>query len=177
MTTPPIYTTSTSAGGIRLNEYPPSRRSSSHHAVSHKANSTKNAPYGDHPEVGPAKDGSHGESGGMDDDEPLFDAVFGELSAKGPNYRAVGTMGAFVLITKANLGLGVLSIPFVFMTLGIVPGVIVILVVQTMIGYCAAAIGPFKRNHPEVYGLADAGYVFGGVWAKEYLYGVFSVSE
>ncbi|KAL1404901.1 hypothetical protein Q8F55_008512 [Vanrija albida] len=172
MTTPPIYTTSTSARGIRLDEYPPSARSS-HHAVSHKASSAKNAPYDD-AEVGPAKGVGRGEGG--QDDEPLFDAVFGEISDKGPNYRAVGTLGAFVLITKANLGLGVLSIPFVFMTLGIVPGVIVILVVQTMIGYCAAAIGPFKRNHPEVYGLADAGYVFGGVWAKEYLYGVFSVN-
>lgn len=39
-------------------------------------------------------------------------------------------MGAFVLMTKANIGLGVLSIPFVFMQVGMVPGIILLLVIN-----------------------------------------------
>lgn len=36
-------------------------------------------------------------------------------------------------MTKANIGLGVLSIPFVFMELGMVPGVIILLVINLII--------------------------------------------
>lgn len=40
---------------------------------------------------------------------------------------------------------------------------------------CASFLGPFKIRHPEVYGLADAGYVFGGRIGKEVLYVIFSI--
>lgn len=36
-------------------------------------------------------------------------------------------------MTKANIGLGVLSIPFVFMEVGMVPGVILLLVINLII--------------------------------------------
>lgn len=36
-------------------------------------------------------------------------------------------------MTKANLGLGVLALPSVFSVLGLVPGILIILVVQTLI--------------------------------------------
>lgn len=42
-------------------------------------------------------------------------------------------MGAFVLMTKANIGLGVLSIPFVFMLVGMAPGVILLFVMNLMV--------------------------------------------
>lgn len=42
-------------------------------------------------------------------------------------------MGAFVLMTKANIGLGVLSIPFVFMLVGVVPGVILLFVLNLIV--------------------------------------------
>lgn len=45
----------------------------------------------------------------------------------------VGPLGAFALMTKANIGLGVLSIPFVFMEVGMVPGVILLLVINLII--------------------------------------------
>lgn len=58
------------------------------------------------------------------------DAVFGEVGEDGPNYRNVSWMGASALMTKANVGLGVLSIPEVFKQVGLVPGLILILVIQ-----------------------------------------------
>ncbi|KAL1411741.1 hypothetical protein Q8F55_002707 [Vanrija albida] len=105
----------------------------------------------------------------------VHDAVFGDIVEHGPNFRAVGGWGAFVLMTKANLGLGVLAIPVVFSTLGIVPGIIVIVVIECILVYCANFLGPFKMNHPEVYGLADAGFVFGGRWGKEIFYVIFTL--
>ncbi|KAL1405758.1 hypothetical protein Q8F55_007431 [Vanrija albida] len=105
----------------------------------------------------------------------LDDAVFGHISADGPNFRGVSGLGAFVLMFKSNIGLGILSLPFVFQTLGLVPGVLVLLVVQSIVCYCARSIGSFKRNHPATYGLPDAGSVFGGRWVREYLYVFFLV--
>lgn len=42
-------------------------------------------------------------------------------------------LGAFVLMTKANVGLGVLSIPFVFMSVGMVPGIILLIIMNIII--------------------------------------------
>lgn len=64
--------------------------------------------------------------------EPTTDAVFGDLSS-GPNYRGVGWKGACVLMVKANVGLGVLSLPVVMHTLGMVPGIIVIVTIQVIV--------------------------------------------
>lgn len=47
-------------------------------------------------------------------------------------------------MTKANLGLGVLALPSVFSVLGLVPGIIIILVVQSLIA-CKFA---FWLAHP-----------------------------
>ncbi|BEJ18247.1 hypothetical protein CspHIS471_0705240 [Cutaneotrichosporon sp. HIS471] len=111
------------------------------------------------------------------EDGQIHDAVFGDIDvdAHGPNFRGVGAGGAFVLMTKANFGLGVLAIPTVFAIMGIVPGILLIVGCELMLGYCASFLGPFKIRHPEVYGLADAGYVFGGVIGRELLYIIFSI--
>lgn len=85
-------------------------------------------------------------------------------------------------MTKANIGLGVLSIPFVFMEVGMVPGVILLLILALIVMCewltlfmavfcgsladdtdCACQIGDFKMNHPETYNVSDAGRIVGGV--------------
>lgn len=65
----------------------------------------------------------------------IHDAVFGDIDveAKGPNFRGVGAGGAFVLMTKANFGLGVLAIPTVFAIMGIVPGILLIVGIEIML--------------------------------------------
>jgi hypothetical protein len=40
-------------------------------------------------------------------------------------------------------------------------------------------VGRFKRNHPECYGIDDAGYILAGRWGKEFfgaLYAVFLIA-
>lgn len=50
----------------------------------------------------------------------VTDAVFGQITEHGPNYRNVGWMGTIVLMLKTQIGLGVLSIPEVFDAIGMV---------------------------------------------------------
>ncbi|KAL1408799.1 hypothetical protein Q8F55_005613 [Vanrija albida] len=92
----------------------------------------------------------------------ITDDVFGDITDDGPNYRNVSGLGALVLLTKTNFGLGVLTIPSVLHTFGIVPGIICVLAMMALTTYCASHVGRFKLRHPEVYGLADAGRVVGG---------------
>ncbi|KAJ9106704.1 hypothetical protein QFC20_004035 [Naganishia adeliensis] len=99
--------------------------------------------------------------------EPRVDAVFGVQDAKGPNYRNLGWIHATVLMIKTQIGLGVLAIPSVMHTLGVVPGVITILLVAAMTTWAAYVVGSFKRRHPEVYTLADVGQLMFGPVGRE----------
>ncbi|RAH81526.1 putative amino acid transporter [Aspergillus japonicus CBS 114.51] len=84
------------------------------------------------------------------------DAVFGEVTEGGPNYRSVGWLGTVALMLKTQIGLGVLSIPAVFDTLGLVPGAIILCVVAGIATWTSYVVGVFKLNHREVYGMDDA---------------------
>ncbi|POS68883.1 transmembrane amino acid transporter [Diaporthe helianthi] len=95
------------------------------------------------------------------------DAVFGEISEDGPNYRSLGWIGAAGLMTKSSIGLGVLSIPTVFDTLGMIPGIICLIVVGTIITWSGYVVGVFKLRHPEVYGVDDAGFLMFGRIGRE----------
>lgn len=80
---------------------------------------------------------------------------------------------------KTQIGLGVLSIPSVFDTLGMIPGIIVLLAIAIITTWSDYVVGVFKLNHPEVYGIDDVGkmifgkpgqIIFGGAFV---LYWVF----
>lgn len=53
-------------------------------------------------------------------------------------------------MVKAQLGLGVLSLPFVLSALGMVPGILCIIAVGIIMTWGEWMIGQFKINHPEV---------------------------
>lgn len=58
---------------------------------------------------------------------------------------------------KTQIGLGVLSIPAVFHSLGLIPGVIIILIIAAMTSWSNYIVGVFKMAHPDVYGIDDVG--------------------
>ncbi|KAJ5958229.1 Amino acid transporter transmembrane [Penicillium vulpinum] len=95
------------------------------------------------------------------------DDVFGEITDSGPNYRNVGWAGTVILMMKSQIGLGVLSIPAAFDTLGLVPGVICLLVVAIITTWSDYMVGVFKLNHRSVYGIDDAGFLMFGVIGRE----------
>ncbi|CAK9780360.1 hypothetical protein CC85DRAFT_287903 [Cutaneotrichosporon oleaginosum] len=101
-------------------------------------------------------------------DDTRHDAVFGDMEEGGPNFRNVGWIGATVLMIKSAFGLGVLSIPFVFQAVGIVPGVILIVVVELIVTWSAFVLGSFKLNHRECYSMADVGRILAGRWGEEF---------
>ncbi|KAF2098799.1 hypothetical protein NA57DRAFT_76037 [Rhizodiscina lignyota] len=82
------------------------------------------------------------------------DAVFGEITEKGPNYRNLGTVA---LMMKTQIGLGVLSIPAVFDVLGLIPGVICLITIAVITTWSDYMVGIFKLRHREVYSIDDAG--------------------
>lgn len=63
---------------------------------------------------------------------------------------------------KTQIGLGVLSIPLAFDTLGMVPGVLCLLAIAIITTWSDYIIGVFKINHPEVY--VSTGTAFVAVW-------------
>ncbi|KAJ6005045.1 hypothetical protein N7540_012844 [Penicillium herquei] len=104
------------------------------------------------------------QDGELKDHEANYDAVFGEITEGGPNFRSMGWLGAIALMLKTQIGLGVLSIPSVFDTLGIVPGSILLCVVAGIATWTSYMVGIFKLNHREVYGIDDAaGLMFGKI--------------
>lgn len=80
-------------------------------------------------------------------------------------------------MTKTQVGLGVLSIPQTFDSLGLIPGVICLLAVAVITTWSDYMIGVFKRRHPQVYGLDDAGQLMFGRPGREFLAVVFLLCE
>ncbi|KAK9421806.1 putative Amino acid transporter transmembrane domain-containing protein [Seiridium unicorne] len=101
------------------------------------------------------------------------DAVFGEITEGGPNYRNVGWIGTTVLMMKNQIGLGVLSIPSTFDVLGLVPGVILLCVIAAITTWSDYIVGVFKLNHPGVYGIDDVGGLLFGRVGREVLGAAF----
>ncbi|KAL6362268.1 hypothetical protein LRP88_04346 [Fusarium phalaenopsidis] len=95
------------------------------------------------------------------------DPVFGTITKDGPNYRDVGWVKTTALMMKAQIGLGVLSLPSAFNTLGIIPGIICLLAIGIIITWSMDIIGVFKLNHPEVYGIDEAMFLIFGRVGRE----------
>lgn len=68
---------------------------------------------------------------------------------------------------KTQIGLGVLSIPSAFDTLGLVPGVICLLAVAVITTWSDYMVGAFKLKHREVYSIDDAGGLMFGPIGRE----------
>lgn len=68
---------------------------------------------------------------------------------------------------KTQIGLGVLSFPAVFDTLGIVPGVILLCTIAGITTWSNYMVGVFKLKNRSVYGVEDAGQLMFGRIGKE----------
>ncbi|KND88279.1 N amino acid transport system protein [Tolypocladium ophioglossoides CBS 100239] len=126
-------------------------------------------------EIKPSSFSMHGDpediSAGDVVEDAQHDAVFGEIRQGGPNYRnarlQVGWLGTAGLMMKAQIGLGVLSFPSVFDTLGMIPGVILLCTIAGITTWSDYIVGVFKLNHRHVYGIDDAGQLLFGRVGKE----------
>jgi len=55
----------------------------------------------------------------------------------------------------------------VFSTVGMIPGVILLLVIGAITGWSAYVIGEFKRRHPHCHSVADVGQMWWGPVGRE----------
>ncbi|GAA6006849.1 hypothetical protein JCM10207_009114 [Rhodosporidiobolus poonsookiae] len=109
----------------------------------------------------------------VEEEHVVVDAVFGEISRGGPNYRGVHWIHATVLLIKTQIGLGVLGIPAVLTSLGLGPGLALIFIMGFITTWSGHVLHHFKLKHPEVYSMADVGYILGGVWGREILGAIY----
>ncbi|KAF5592594.1 neutral amino acid permease [Fusarium pseudocircinatum] len=89
----------------------------------------------------------------------IEDEVFGHVDPgeAGPNYRGLSWISTIALMTKTQVGLGVLAIPKTFHTLGLLPGVFCLVAIGGMTSWSGYIVGTFKLRHREVYAIDDAG--------------------
>lgn len=78
---------------------------------------------------------------------------------------------------KTQIGLGVLSIPAAFDTLGIVPGVLCLVAIGAITTWSDYMIGVFKLQHREVYGIDDVGHLIFGLPGRIVLGSAFVLCE
>lgn len=78
---------------------------------------------------------------------------------------------------KTQIGLGVLSIPSVFDTLGLIPGIIILIVVGGITTWSNYIVGVFKVNHREIYGIDDVGELLFGRFGREFFGVAFTLCK
>ncbi|EMD38128.1 hypothetical protein CERSUDRAFT_113275 [Gelatoporia subvermispora B] len=109
-----------------------------------------------------AKEGTHPVQ------QDAFD-VYGDDESADIKYRTMVWWKAAALMLAETVSLGILSIPSVFASLGMVAGCILVIglgLVATASGYL---IGSFKVRYPQVHNMADAGYILAGPIGREVL--------
>lgn len=81
----------------------------------------------------------------------------------------MGWLAASILLIKTEVGIEVLSIPQAFDSLGMIPGTLVLVAIASITTWSAYVVGCFKLNHPQVYGIADVGFLLFGPACREIL--------
>jgi amino acid permease len=103
----------------------------------------------------------------------IHDGVWGDLDEDGPNYRGLGWVRTSIIMIKIQFGLGVLVMPSILDTLGMVPGIIILIVLGLLTSWTDWIVGTFKIAHPDVYTLADVGMLMFGKVGREVLFGMY----
>ncbi|KAF2164280.1 hypothetical protein M409DRAFT_67845 [Zasmidium cellare ATCC 36951] len=120
-----------------------------------------------------AKDDDGLEAIVTNDEGVVIDPVFGKIPEDGPRYRDMGWLGASILMMKTQIGIGGLSVPQSFNTLGLIPGIIALTGFAIITTWSNWMIGKFKRNNPGVYGIEDVGKLLFGRLGRELFQGAY----
>jgi amino acid permease len=94
----------------------------------------------------------------------LFDNENGEV-----NFREVSWQGAAILVTKLQIGLGVLSLPSTFHVLGFFPGILCFLVLAFICTLAGYICGNARQYYPHMHSIGDAAELLFGKAAREFV--------
>ncbi|KAI0689778.1 transmembrane amino acid transporter protein-domain-containing protein [Cytidiella melzeri] len=108
-----------------------------------------------------------GEKGKLDTAKS-FD-VYGDEEKADIKYRTMQWWKAAALMLAETVSLGILSIPSVFASLGMVAGIFLVIGLGTIATITGYAIGSFKLRYPHVHNMADAGEILAGPVGREVL--------
>ncbi|MCJ1475232.1 hypothetical protein MMC13_003893 [Lambiella insularis] len=92
---------------------------------------------------------------------------FGDESNAEVKYRTLHWWQAGMIMIAETISLGILSLPSVLATIGMIPGMLLILVLGCLATYTGFVIGQFKLRYPHVHNMADAGEVMLGPIGRE----------
>lgn len=82
----------------------------------------------------------------------------------GKNYRTLNRWDTILILFTNQIGLGILSMPSVMKTLGIIPGIIAIIGLGVLSWYTSYEFLQFYRRHPNVVSIVEMTRVVGGQW-------------
>ena len=97
-----------------------------------------------------------------------FASVAGDRKLK---YKSMKWWQATFVLVAETISLGILSLPSVLGTVGLVPGIILLIFCGAVATYTGYTIWQFKMRYPHVVNMADAGEVLLGAWGREILGG------
>lgn len=84
----------------------------------------------------------------------------------GKNFRTLRRWDTIFMMFANQIGLGILSLPSILQTLGIVPGIIAILGIGCMSWYTGYELLQFYRTCPHVLNIVEMTRVAGGPWLE-----------
>ncbi|WQF78085.1 Putative amino acid transporter, transmembrane domain-containing protein [Colletotrichum destructivum] len=85
------------------------------------------------------------------------------------NFRGVSWPAAAVLVAKFQLGLGVLSLPKTFHTLGFFPGILCFVILSIMTTASGYVSGNARLYYPQIYSVADVAEMMFGKKTREFV--------
>ena len=99
---------------------------------------------------------------------------FGDETNSQVKYKTLEWWQAGMIMIAETISLGILSLPSVLATIGLVPGVILIAGLGVIATYTGYVLGQFKLAYPHVHNMADAGEVLLGPVGRE-LFGLAQI--
>lgn len=95
------------------------------------------------------------------------DDPFGDESNSEVKYRTMAWWQAGIIMIAETISLGILSLPSVLASIGIVGGILLIAGLGILATYTGFVIGQFKLRYPHIHNMADAGEVMLGPIGRE----------
>ncbi|KAL2395899.1 N amino acid transport system protein [Exophiala dermatitidis] len=103
-----------------------------------------------------------------DGDEQQLDPMTSRIEG-GVEYKSMVWWQAGMVMVAETISLGILSLPRAMATLGLVPGLILLVFLGAMASYSGYVIGQFKVRYPHIHSMGCAGEVLFGRWGGEIL--------
>ena len=92
---------------------------------------------------------------------------FGDEADSAVKYRTMAWWQASIVMIAETISLGILSLPSVLASIGIVPGVLMIVALGLIATYTGYTMYQFKKVYPHVHNMADVGQIWFGAVGRE----------